>query len=43
MLPSNPVTVEAVHSYDRLISLSSFGATLAYELQILSACVPNVW
>jgi hypothetical protein len=43
MLPSNPVTAESVNSYDTLISLSSFVATLAYELHILSACVPNIW
>lgn len=43
MLPSNPVTVESLHSYDTLKSLFSFGATLAYELHILSACVPNIW
>jgi hypothetical protein len=43
MLPSKLVTVESVHSYDTLLSLSSFGATLAYELPILSACVLNIW
>jgi len=43
MLPSNPVTVEYVRSYDTLISLSSFGASLAYELHILPACDLNIW
>jgi hypothetical protein len=43
MLPSNSVTVETVHSYGTLISLSSMGATLAYELHILSVFVPFVW
>jgi hypothetical protein len=42
MLPSNPVTVETVRSYETLISLSSMGATLAYELHILSVFVPFV-
>jgi len=43
MLPPNPVTVESVHSYDTLISLSSFGTSLAYEFLFLSVCYPNIW